>query len=141
VVTWVCSLLLGGLFVAGALWLIASPQPVMDEMTRQRPDLVQDGSITVDMVRLSLAVVAGTVAIWVAAASVAAFFVLRGAPWARVLLLVSSAVAAVGLVLLTLLNPSMILPLAAAVTVVALLVRRDVTAWFSRPRPPAGPRP
>ena len=134
VITWVCSLLLGGLFVVGSLWLMASPDPLMDEMTRQRPELVSDGSVTVDMLQVMLAVVAGVVGLWVLGACVAAFFVLRRAAWARVVLLVSSAVAAVGLVLLALLNSAMVLPLAGAVGVVALLLRRDVGAWFSRPR-------
>lgn len=134
VLTWVCSVLLGGLFVAGSLWLMASPDPLMDEMTRQHPELISDGSVTVDMVRAMLAVVASVIGLWVLTSCVAAVFVLRRAAWARIVLLVSSAVAALGLVALTVLNFAMVLPLVGAAGVVALLLRRDVSAWFSRPR-------
>jgi len=134
VLTWVCSVLLGGLFVAGSLWLMASPDPLMDEMTRQHPELVSDGSVTVDMVRVMLAVVASVIGLWVLAACVAAFFLLRRAAWARAVLIVSSGVAGLGLVVLALLNSAMVVPLAGAVAVVALLLRRDVSGWFGRPR-------
>lgn len=132
VITWVCSVLLGGLFVAGSVWLIASPDPLMDEMTRQSPELVADGTVTVDLLRVMLVVIAGGIAVWVLVACVAAFFVLRRAGWARVLLLLSSGAAAVGLVVLAFVNAAMVLPLAGAAGVVALLLRRDVTAWFAR---------
>jgi hypothetical protein len=131
VMTWVCSVLLGGLFVFYTAWLIASPGTLMGEMTKQYPELVRDGSLTVGLLRGVLAVMAGLVALWVAAACALAFFVLRGASWARVLLLVSSGVAALGLLLCTVANVVMVVPLGGAVAVVALLLRREVGAWFS----------
>jgi hypothetical protein len=130
VLTWVCSLLLGGLFVVGAVWLIASPGAVMDEMARQNPELVRNGTITVGLVRAMLGVMAGMVLLWTLSACVLAFFVLRGARWARTLLLVSSGAAGLGLLLCTLVNPTMLVPLIGAVAVFALLLRRDVGAWF-----------
>lgn len=137
VITWVCSLLLGGLFVAGAAWLMSSPETLMDEMSRQQPELVRDGTVTVGLLRGMLAVMTAGIVVWVLAACVSAFFVLRGARWARVVLLVSSSAAGLGLFLCLLVNAAMLLPLAGAVAVVALLVRRDVAAWFSAPgRPP-----
>jgi hypothetical protein len=130
VLTWVCSVLLGGLFVFGAVWLIASPGTLMDEMTRQNPELVRDGTITVGLLRAMLGVMAGLVLLWALAACVVAFFVLRGARWARILLIVSSGVAGLGLLLCALINPTMLVPLFGAVAVCALLLRRDVGAWF-----------
>jgi cytochrome c biogenesis protein CcdA len=65
---------------------------------------------------------------------VCAFFVLRGAGWARVLLLVSSAIAGLGLLVTTIVNAGMVVPLVGAAAVVALLLRRDVSGWFRTQR-------
>jgi hypothetical protein len=132
VVTWVCSVLLGGLFVVGAVWLIASPDTLMDEMTKQNPELVRDGTLTVGLLRGMLVGMAGMIALWVVAACVLAFFVLRRAAWARVLLLVSTAAAGLGLLVCAIVNAGMVVPLAGAGAVFALLLRRDVSAWFGR---------
>ena len=134
VLTWLCSLLLGGLFVIGAVWLVATPDTLMDELTRQNPELVRDGTVTVDMVRATLVVMAAVVAAWVLVACVTAFFVLRGARWARVVLLVSAGAAGLGLLIGTVVNPVLVLPLLGAVAVFALLLRRDVGAWFASRR-------
>jgi cytochrome c biogenesis protein CcdA len=134
VITWVCSLLLGGLFVFGAAWLMSSPDTLLDEMSRQNPELVRDGEVTVGMLRAVLGVLTGAVIVWVVAACVCAFFVLRGAGWARVLLLVSSAIAGLGLLVTTIVNAGMVVPLVGAAAVVALLLRRDVSGWFRTQR-------
>jgi len=131
VLTWVCSVLLGGLFAAGAAWLVASPDTLMDEMNRQNPELMRDSDVTVGLLRAMVAVMAGGVLLWVLAACVLGFLVLRGKGWARVLLLVSTAVAGLALLVGTLVNQAMLVPLIAAVSVFALLLRRDVSAWFS----------
>jgi hypothetical protein len=132
VLTWVCSVLLGGLFVAGAAWLISDPDTLMDEMTRQNPELVRDGTITVGLLRATLAAMIVVVVVWVAAACVLAFFVLRRASWARILLLVSCGIAGLALVVSSVVNPMMVVPLVGAAATFALLLRRDVTAWFKR---------
>jgi hypothetical protein len=94
------------------------------------------------MVRTSLGVLAGCIAIWVLAACVTAFFVLRGASWARVLLLVFSAVAGLCLLLGAVTSPVAAVPLAIPLVgtwaVFALLLRREVVAWFAvgAKRPP-----
>jgi hypothetical protein len=134
VLTWVCSVLLGALFVAGAAWLIASPETLMDEMRRQNPELVRDGTITVGLLRGTLGVMGGIVAVWSLAACVVAFFVLRRAAWARVLLILSSAAAGLGLLACTMVNTAMVVPLVGASAAFALLLRRDVGDWFRQPR-------
>jgi hypothetical protein len=134
VITWVCSLLLGGLFVVGAIWLIGSPGTLMDEMTRQNPELVRDGTLTVGLLRTMLAVLATVIGVWVLAVLVVSVFVLRGAAWARIVLLSSSAVAGVGLLVLAVINPALVVPLAGVVAAFALLLRRDVGDWFRRAR-------
>jgi hypothetical protein len=132
VLTWVCSLLLGGLFVVGAAYLISSPDTLMDEMTKQQPQLVRDGTLTVGLLRATLAVMVGLIVVWVLAACVLAFFVLRRAAWARMLLLVCCGAAGLLLVVSSIVNPVMVVPLAGAAATFALLVRRDVTAWFKQ---------
>jgi hypothetical protein len=132
VLTWVCSLLLGGLFVLGAGWLITSPDRLMEEMTRQNPELVRDGTVTVGLLRAVLAVMAGGILLWAVAACVVAYFVLRRAAWARILLLISTAAAGLALLLGAVVNPAMVVPLVGAAAVFALLLRRDVAAWFVR---------
>jgi hypothetical protein len=131
VLTWVCSLLLGGLFVAGSAWLIASPDRLMDEMTRQNPELMRDAEVTVGLLRVTVGVLAGIVVVWVLAACVLGFLVLRRKSWARVLLLVSTTVAGVGLLVCTLVNAAMVVPLVGAAAVFALLLRRDVSTWIT----------
>ncbi|GAB7002722.1 hypothetical protein JCM18899A_01930 [Nocardioides sp. AN3] len=131
VLTWVCSVLLGGLVVGAASWLIASPDALLAELTRQNPELARDGTLTVGLVRTMLVLMAGALGLWVLGVCVVAYFVLRGASWARWVLLVSSGVAGLGLVVCTLANPVMAVPLAGAIAVFALLLRKDVVAWFS----------
>lgn len=130
VLTWVCSLLLGGLFVAGAAWLIADPATLMDEVRKQNPELVADGTVTEGVVRGMLIAMAAGVAVWVLAACVLAGLLLRQRRWARTLLLVSTGAAALGLLAATLVNVGMVVPLAAAAAVFALLLRDDVVRWF-----------
>lgn len=130
VLTWVCSLLLGGLFVIGAVWLVANPGRLMDQLTEQNPELVRQGAITTDLVRGMLIAMAAVIAVWVLAACAFAVFTLRGANWARIALLVSSGTAGVALLLCSVVNAAMVVPLAGAVAVFAMLLRRDVVAWF-----------
>jgi hypothetical protein len=130
VLTWVCSVLLGGLFVIGAVQLIASPEALMDEVTRQSPELLQDDAVTIDLLRGTLAVMTGMVVLWALATCTLALFLLRRASWARLLLLVSTGAAGLGLLVGSLLIPVLVVPLAGAVATFALLLRRDVSAWF-----------
>jgi hypothetical protein len=73
------------------------------------------------------------VALWSAVSIVLAALVWRGVGWARRGLVFSCSGAAVLLLLATVGQVVVLLPLAACVVTIALLIRPDVRAWFDRP--------
>lgn len=134
VLTWVATgLTLFGL-VASGIVLAVRTDDMLDEAHRQSPDLAAQG-VTDQMLVVATYLLIGGIGVWCLAAAVIAFFVLRGAAWARIVLLVSAATAsaaclvgaAVGAV-------ALLLPLGASVAAIALLLRSEVGLWFNAPR-------
>lgn len=130
------------LFVLGGilLLLLVDQQGVLD-LLRDNPDLPRSGMSTQDL--LSILWVACAVGIvWSLAAMVLAFFTLRRHGWARIMLVVSSVMAA--LVGLLGLLPGWVLS-AAAVATVVMLFSGGANQWFSgrgdRPQGPPAPAP
>ncbi|MFT4287183.1 hypothetical protein [Nocardioides sp.] len=131
VLTWVFSGLVAVLFVIGSIVTGTDPEIIRTELDKN-PTFAEQG-VTVEMVQVMFVVMAVAVTGWALSACVVAFFVLRGKPWARVLLAVSTAGAGLLMLLCVLVNPVMLIPAAACGATLAMLLRRDVAAWFSAP--------
>lgn len=136
-VVWACALAwtFCGLAVAGmsasVLVLVLSPDLVFDELRRQNPEFAEQG-VTDAAIKSASYVSAMVVIVWSVATIVVAALVFRRVAWARVVLLVSAALAATFCLIATIGNFLLVVPLAACVATVVLLARPDVRAWYSR---------
>ncbi|CAB4712666.1 MAG: hypothetical protein F2667_08120 [Actinobacteria bacterium] len=129
--TWtICALVTVGMLLTSAV-LAASPDAVFDELYQQNPDLA-DAGLSRTTLTTAVFVLTGIFGLWCVAASVFAALAFRGTAWARTALLVSAAVATVLLVLTVIGNIAMVIPLAACLGAIMLLLRPEVRAW--RPR-------
>lgn len=132
VLTWVMSGLVGLAMGLTALALAAAPGPLFEEMDRRDPELLSSTGMTEDDLRVAVLVVAGVIVLWCLLASLVAVFALRRVPVGRVLLMVSAGVAALVCLLGTVLgSPLLVVPLAACVGAMALLMRPEVTEWYA----------
>lgn len=128
--TWIASGLVALGLVLTALVLALDPDPLLDEVHRQRPDLAEQGVTDGMLVGVSLAISA-VVVLWCVAAVVLAGLVYRRIDWARVVLLVSAGIsAALCLAGLVAGGFLLIVPLVAAVGTFLLLVRPETRLWF-----------
>ena len=133
--TWLSSGLVALGLLLTAVVLAVDPDPLLDEVHRQRPDLTEQGVSDGMLIGVSLAMSA-VIVLWCVAAGVLAALVYRRVGWARVVLLVSAGVsAALCLVGLVAGGFLLVVPLVAAVGTVLLLVRPDAAPWFQS-RPP-----
>lgn len=128
VLTWVFTALAAGLMTMVALALVAVPD-LYDEVTQQTPELAQQG-VSEGQVIATAVVTAVVVVLWSALAAFFAVQTWRRRSWARTGLLASAAAA--GLLSLTgvLASVVLVVPLAACVAVVALLLRTEVRWWL-----------
>lgn len=133
VLTWVCSTLALLSMGASMVVLAADPHLLLDEMARQDPELARQG-ITAGTLQATAWGLSGAVVAWSLVAIVLAALVWRGSGRARAALVVSTGCAAGVLLVATLGQVLLVLPLGACVVALALLVRPDVRAWFDRPR-------
>ncbi|GAA2138975.1 hypothetical protein GCM10009844_07390 [Nocardioides koreensis] len=131
VLTWLFAGLALVVMAASIAVLAASPDLVFDELHKQNPDLASQG-VSDATLRTITFVVGGVVAAWSLAALVLAGLAFRRVGWARVALVVSASGAVVCLLLATVSQPLLIIPLAASVVTLALMVRPEVRAWFDR---------
>ena len=136
--TWACGLTwvfagLAALLMGSSVVLLAtSPGLVFDELHRQDPQLAQAG-LTDDVLRTATFVVGGVFVVWSLAAVAVAVLAYRRVGWARTALVVCTATSAVVCLLASAGQFVMVVPLAASVVTLVLLVRPDVRAWFDRP--------
>lgn len=128
VLAWVCCALAIVVMVMSVLVLVAAPDLVFDEVQRQNPDLADQG-LTEAAITKTTYIAAGLATIWAATAIVIAVLAYRRVSWARLGLLVSSSIAAVFFLVATYSNFFLVLPLAASVATIVLLVRPEVRAW------------
>lgn len=110
-----------------------SPDLVLEEMQRQRPELAEQG-IDAATLRATVLLMGSVTMAWAAAAVALAVLMLGRRPWARTGLLVSSALCAVACLLGVLGSLVLVVPALAAIAVVACLRRPEVRDWFAAPR-------
>jgi hypothetical protein len=129
VLTWVCTALAVLVMASSIAVLVADPAFVFDELRRQNPELAEP-DVSEQTLANATYVLGGLVILWSLAAALLAVLVFRRVGWARTALVVSAAVSAGLLLVAVIVQPLLVLPLAASVVVLALLVRPDVRAWF-----------
>jgi len=129
--TWVFAGLALVVMAASMVVLATSPGLVFDELHRQNPDLASQG-VSDATLRTMTFVVGGVVIAWSLAALVVAVLAFRRVGWARTVLVVSASASLALLLLATLGQVLLVVPLAASVVTLALLVRPDVRAWYDR---------
>ena len=129
VLTWVCTALAVLVMASSIAVLVADPAFVFDELRRQNPELAEQG-VSEQALTNATYVLGGVVILWSLAAALLAALVFRRVRWARTPLVVSAAVSAGLLLVGSVVQPLLALPLAACVVVLALLNRPDVRAWF-----------
>jgi hypothetical protein len=127
--TWVCTTLAVLVMASSIVLLAVDPSFVFDELHRQNADLAGQG-VSEQALQTATFVLGGAVIVWSLAAAVLAALVFRRVSWARVALVVSAAVSAGLLLVCAVVQVLLVLPLAASVVVLALLIRPDVRAWF-----------
>jgi len=135
VLTWLCAGLALVSMAASMTVLAADPRLLLDEMHRQDPSLADQG-LSDTALQATAWVLAGTVVLWSLVAIVLAVLVWRRSGAARAALVISAGTAAGALLVATLGQVLLVLPLGACVVALALLVRPDVRAWFDRPARP-----
>lgn len=128
--TWVFATLAVAVMASSIAVLAANPDLVFDELRKQNPELVRQGLSDDLIVRITY-VIGGVVIVWSLLAILFSALTYHRVPWARVALVVSASGSA-GLCLVgTLGQVVLVLPLAASVVTLSLLVRPDVRAWFN----------
>lgn len=127
VLTWVCSGLAAAMMGLVAVVVAAAPDLVFDQLQQQNPELA--GSTTQASLASAAYVVGGVTVVWSAVACVLAVLVFRRRPWARVALVGCATGAGAVLVLGVVSSFVLVLPLAACVATVVLLMRPDVRRW------------
>lgn len=129
---WVFSALLGLLMLVSMVIIALDPTYWLGEVRKQNPELVEQAEVTDQMLSAGIYFVGGVTILWAIAVVVITWFVLRGAPWARVLLIVSAAMTATLALVGSLSNPAMLVLLIAAALTISLLMRPETRAWFRR---------
>jgi hypothetical protein len=132
VLTWVSTALAVLVMASSITVLAADPAFVFDELNRQNPEFTRQG-VSEQALITATYVLGGIVIVWSLAAALLAVLVFRRTGWARVALAVSAGVSAGLLLVGALVQLMLVVPLAACVVVLVLLVRPDVRAWFARP--------
>jgi hypothetical protein len=131
IVTWCCTGFAAVVLVVSILTLAGNSQPVLDDAFRQNPQLSDQGFSHHDLL-VMLYVVIALVLVGSAAAATFAALLYRGRRWAYYALLASASLASVFFLVSALGSLIGLLPLAASVGTIVLLVRPEVRAWVVR---------
>ncbi|MFC7493112.1 MULTISPECIES: hypothetical protein [unclassified Nocardioides] len=131
VLTWICTAATVVGLVASAVVLAVSPDPLLDQMHRDNPELAEQG-ISDDLLLTATYLMMAVIVLWCVAAAVLAALVLRRADWARIVLIISAATAGALSLLGSLLGAVLLaLPLLASALCIGFLVRPETRAWFA----------
>lgn len=131
VTVWVSCALTAGFMLLLSLVMALARDDFFAELERQQPDLNMQGMTHAELAT-GVFVMTGVTVVWCVVAVVLAVLAFRRAQWARIALVVNTAVAGLVLLAATLVNPVLVVLLAAALVTLWLLLRADVTAWYAR---------
>lgn len=131
VIVWVSCVLVSGFMLLMSLVMAVARDEFFDEIERQQPNFDMKGMSQAELATGTF-VLTAVVVLWSIAAIVLAVLAIRGIPWARVALAVSTGATSLVLLGATLLSPALVVLLAASLVTLWLLLRADVTTWFKR---------
>ncbi len=131
VIVWVSCALVCGFMVLLSLVMAVARDAFFDELERQQPGFDMKGMTQAELATGTY-VATAVILIWSAGAIVLAALAMRQLHWARGGLVVSTGIAALVLLGMTFLSPPVVVLLVAALVTLWLLLRADVTAWFTR---------
>lgn len=129
VIVWVSSLFVAGMMALTALVLLTVPDELFDEAQRQGVSLQ---GMSRDELTTAALVMAAISIVWSIAAAVLAWLTFNRVGWARLALLVCSAVVGLLMLVMAVAAPYLVVLVAAAAVTCAFLARREVAAWFRR---------
>lgn len=135
---WACALVWAGsgLVAVGmlltALVLAVARDQLITELERQQDGSLSDLGITEQDLVLATYVTTAVVVVWCAVAIVLAVLAFRRVGWARAALAISTSMAGVTMLLFAIVNPLLVVLVAAAGATTWLLLRPEVAAWFRR---------
>lgn len=128
-ITWTfCGLAILGLGISVAA-LATMPDLLFEELNRQNPDLAEQG-LTNGEIRSATYATSAVLIVWCGGATGFAVAAYRRRRWGRTALLVSTSIGLAIALAATLASFVMVVPLAAAVVTVSLLLRPETRAWF-----------
>lgn len=128
VLTVVFAVMAGLMAGLSAVAMLVAPDLIMDELTRQRPDIADQG-VTPALLRATTLALGALVVVWSIAAVVLGTLALLGRDWARLGLMISAIATAVACLLMAFGAPFLLVPGAAAVVTAVNLRRSEVRAW------------
>jgi hypothetical protein len=133
---WACGLawfgcLMASMLMLGSLLVVLVAPGIVDQVFEDNPQLDRE-AISTGLIQATVAAMAGITVAWSVAASVFAWFALRGRSWAWVALLISASTAAIACFALTLGNPLLLVPTMVCAITVPLLLRPEVRAFLDR---------
>lgn len=128
VLAWVgTALIAGGLLLVSVVMSVSGDQ-LFAEFERQRGP-IEDLGVSRHDVQVGLYVMTAVVVPWCLVAAILAILAFLGRPWARIALAISSALAGVACLALTIANPLLVVVVAVCAVSTWLLLRSDVAAW------------
>lgn len=134
VMTWVLSALVVVVMGLVCATAVAQGDAMLADLREQQPELFEGAEITEATLVASVLVLGGIFILWALAAIVLAGLAFAGQNWARITLAVSSVVAGLTTLALSLAAPPLVvLPLVFAVST-WLLLRPDVAQWYQQRR-------
>lgn len=134
VMTWVLSALVVVVMGLVSATAVAQGDAMLADLREQQPELFEGAEITEATLVASVLVFGGIFILWALAAIVLAGLAFAGQNWARITLAVSSVVAGLTTLALSLAAPPLVvLPLVFAVST-WLLLRPDVAQWYQQRR-------
>lgn len=131
VTVWVtCALVAGSMLITSLVMAVAQDE-LFDMLEEQQPDFDMAG-LSRGELAASVYVTTAVVVVWCAVAVVLAVLTFRRVGWARIALAICTGVAGLVVLAATLVNPVLVVLLAATAVTLWLLLRADVAGWFKR---------
>lgn len=128
VVVWCCTALVAGGLMLVSLAVAVGGDELWTEFERQQGP-IEDFGVSRSQLETAVYALTAVAVPWAVAAAAIAVVAFLGRRWARVVLTVSSAVAGLLLMVMTVANPLLVVLVVACAVTVWLLLRPDVTAW------------
>lgn len=130
VITWVSTLTVAGVMGLAALLLLADPSLMDQAIADAEGQGVDLRGLGRDELTAATVAVSAVFVGWSLAAAVLAILAYRRVEWARIVLIISGALAGLLMLVMAIMAPFLVVLVAAAAVTCALLLRPEVASWF-----------